>query len=198
MREYPRLFKKGVNEMKKTALALLILIVLTSCAKGPTIYFHPDVNLTYVKKVAVLPFKNFSKDKNAGEITRDIFVTELLASGLFEVVAYGETLRVLQETEVRETEKLSTGDAKRISKRLGVQGLILGAVNEYGMTGRTLPYPEVSISARLVETPSGVVVWKASYTVKGATVLYRLFGVGGKTKIEAVKKAAHTLVDTLK
>ena len=184
--------------MKKTALLLLTLIFLSGCAKGPSIYFHPEVNLAYIKKVAVLPFENFSREKTAGEVSRDVFVTELLASGLFEVVPYGETLRALKEREIKEKDKLTTEDSKRIGKRLGVQGLILGTVNEYGTMGRDFPYPRVSITASMIEIPSGVVVWRASYTAKGTTTLYRLFGVGAKSKVEAAKAASHKLVETLK
>jgi TolB-like protein len=184
--------------MRKKALLFLSLILLVSCAKKQTVYFHPDVNLAYVKKVAVLPFENLTKDDKAGDVIRDVFVTELLSSGLFEVIAYGETLRALKEGEVKLGEGLSTAEAKKMGKRLGVQGIIAGTVNEFGMTGQDLPIAEASISARMIEIPSGVVVWKASRTVKGVTLIYRLFGLGGKSRVEVAAQAVRDLVGTLK
>lgn len=184
--------------MNRIIWIFLTVLILAGCAKGPVVYYHPDANLAYIKKVAVLPFVNVSNNKNAHELVRDVFVTELLSSGLFEVVNYGETLRALKEREISDVKGLSTEEAKRVGKRLDVQGIIIGTVNEYGMTGRNLPYPEVSISISMIEVPSGVFVWKASHTAKGLTILYRVFGVGGKSNIEVAKKAVRSVVDSLK
>jgi len=124
---------------------------------------------------------------------------EVLRRGIFDVVEFGEVDKVLREEGVKETESvISKSVAERAGKRLNIQAFIVGAVEEYGMaqSGST-SYPEVAASLKLIDAKSYKILWEATYSVKGATILDQLFGIGRKSRSELCRELVGDMFDTL-
>jgi len=125
--------------LKKTSLAYLGFILLFSflvsgCAGNSQVqhFLREEVALDFVKRVAVLPLQNNTKEEFAAELARDVLTTQVLALGLFDVVDSGIVDSVLHEEGLEPGSTLSLVSMKRIGKRLDVQAVILGSVNLAG------------------------------------------------------------------
>ncbi|MDY6842981.1 MAG: CsgG/HfaB family protein [Thermodesulfobacteriota bacterium] len=159
---------------------------------------NPKADFTFIKKVAILPFVNLTNDKFAGDKVRDIVTTEVLSRGFFDVVEWGEVSRVLGEESKGLSTEIDKETAKRIGKRLQIQAIILGTVEEYGTSrGGGRSSPEVAISIRMIDINSSKILWQASYDKKGGGVISRLFGVGEKSISEVARKLVKEVLDTL-
>jgi hypothetical protein len=74
----------------------------------------------------------------------------------------------------------------------------VGAVEEYGVSragGGT--YPEVSLSLKLIDATSYKILWEATDSKKGGTVLDRLLGIGKKSPSDLSVELVKEMFDTL-
>ncbi len=164
----------------------------------PSTYVHSGYDFSRVKKVAVLPLENLTSDQTAGEKVRKIVITELLATGIVDVVEPGQVNRAMVQLNVQNPTVMSPEDFKKIGTALGAQLLIVGSVESYERVQvGGVQAPEVTLTLRGVDVDSGTVVWAASHTQGGATVSARLFGLTGDSLSEVARKAAHEAVVTL-
>lgn len=151
-------------------MATLWIAILASGCGGPRTYVHPDVDVSYYETLGVLPFRNLTNDRLAGEKITGIFTTELLMKKRFEVVEPGQFRRIARNVL---SGSLDSGEwtAENIAKlgtSAGVQGVITGTVREYEMIriGQT-QYPLVTIDVEMIDAETGRVVWMISHTKKG-------------------------------
>src|SRR5512143_1000722 len=103
---------------------LLIAASLTGCGGATTrLFTKPIAESTYVtyqewgpnRDVAVMPFENVAKDKDAGVKARELFVTDLYASGVFkDIVDSGEMYEVMKKLKLRETDNFSKDAIKTL------------------------------------------------------------------------------------
>ncbi len=161
-------------------LALLSLIAATACG-GHSRYLNPNSDLGTLRTVAILPFENVTPDKLATERTQRIFLTELLATGAFEVVEPGLVLRTIRR-EQGDASTFAPEDFKRIGESLKAQAFFLGTVLEWeDPRVGAAPAPRVTLQRRLVDAETGKTVWSTTRTKAGASWSARLFGIGGRT-----------------
>ena len=164
----------------------------------PATYVHPNFDFSRVKKVAVLPLENLTADQAAGEKMRKVIITELLATGIVDVIEPGQVNRVLAQQNVQNPTALLPEDFKRLGASLGAQLLVVGSVEAFDRVAvGGVQAPEVTLTLRGVDAESGTVVWAASHTEGGATFAARLFGLTGDSLSEVARKAAHEAVATL-
>ncbi|MFV1951864.1 MAG: hypothetical protein ACC630_07930 [Nitrospinota bacterium] len=184
---------------------LLLMVILVSCVRGGVRdYLNPSANFQYIKRIAVLPFNNLTDEKFAGERVRSIVMIELLSRGIFDIVEMGEVatnLRGLyEESGYREGELVPVNKdiAKKLGERLDIQALILGSVEEYGISrSGTSSTPIMSLSLRMVDTDSGEILWQASYNKRGGSYIGRIFGVSESTMSRLTMEVAKKIIDTL-
>ena len=184
-----------------TVVLLAAMLTVAGCGSSTLRYVNPDANFSYIKKIAVLPLNNFSDDRYAGEKVRGVLTVDLLSRHAFELVEQGQVTKILASVlgsagyrEGRAVE-LDSETLKLLGEKLGVQAVIMGSVDEYrGSRGGAA----VSLSMRLVDTGSGIVLWQTKSTVLGDHYLRRMFGIGivDSTKLTrvAVKRALDTLL----
>ena len=175
---------RQILTVKKLRLLLLVfssLLLVSGCSeKNPvaTTYVREDVDLTYISKVAVLPFVNNTKDEYSGQRIRDITSTQILAMGIFDVIGRGVVDSGLREMAIEADTPLDVQLTKRLGNRLGVQGFILGTVNGVGEQRRgSFNYTEVSLTLELIDAESALVLWRNSDTLSGYSLTDRLFGL---------------------
>ena len=134
-------------------------------ASRPQVYYNPRARA--IKRVAVMPFK--APTELIGSSVSDMFVSELLHNGRYELVERSQMSNVLGEAEVS-LSGLTSGQAVELGAMTGAEGVIIGTVGEYEMAarrGRTVPV--VAITSRLIDCTSGQVVWSVDYAAQAST-----------------------------
>lgn len=162
--------------MKTTlALVLPLICLLAGCASPygyssgggdigqPNVFVSRDA--ADIQKVGILPFK--ATTSLIGASVSDMFVTEFMKMGRYDLVERSQMSGVLGETEVA-LSGLSSGQAAQLGQMIGAQGVIIGTVSEYetvALGGRA--YPVVGVSIRLIHSGTGQIIWSVDYAKRG-------------------------------
>lgn len=162
-------------------------------------FLREDVDLTYVTKVAVVPFENNSKEQFAAERIRGMSITQILAQGLFDVVDKSLVDSALREEAVDLSKApMDAATMKRLGQRLAVQAFLLGSIDQAGVVQRgNNSYPELSITLRLVDTNTGMIFWQASGNRTGESMGKRLFGFSSDDDFKIALKLLRTIFATI-
>lgn len=162
-------------------------------------FLREDVDLTYVTKVAVVPFENNSKEQFAAERIRGMVITQILAQGLFDVVDKSLVDSALREEAVDLSKApMDAATMKRLGQRLAVQAFLLGSIDQAGVVQRgNNSYPELSITLRLVDTNTGMIFWQASGNRTGESMGKRLFGFSSDDDFKIALKLLRTVFATI-
>jgi len=198
------IFKSAGMALRSAAVlwvaASLCMLTLSGCASGPTTSFvNENVSFGYIQKIAVLPFENHTQTSFAEERIRDIVTTEVLSTGLFDVVEKGDLERFLrEEMVVREHYSLDQATAKRLVPRLNAQAYLAGSIDDFSeMRNGPYSYPMVAVTLRLVDSESGKIIWQASGHESGYKTVDRLFGLASDDANQVSFKLVRRLLDTL-
>jgi len=162
-------------------LLVLLIILLNGCAGRTTqeSFLRKDLDVGFVTDVAVFPFENNSQDRYASGRLRNVMITRVLASGLFNVVDKGLVDSVLNDEAVELGRSgVDPLVLKRLGQRLKVQAFFFGTVDSSGERHRgSVAVPEISATLRLVDAATGTILWQASGHRNGDSVAGRLLGV---------------------
>ena len=112
--------------------------------------------------VAVLPFRNESTRRNAGEILALHFVRELVKTGNIEVVEPGEVRQVLLRSRTIMEGGLSLPQADILRADLDVDMVLTGIVMEYQDPTGGGGNPKVEFSVRIFDMKTRQIVWSSS------------------------------------
>jgi TolB-like protein len=151
---------------------------------------YKEIESTY--RIAVMPFKNKSKIRDAGMMTTYMFIVELFKNRGFVPVEYGEVRHQVVDLRVRGKGELDLRNTKAISKSLGVDGIMVGTVELYKKGEGTLP-PEAVISARLIDARENRILWYDSYQLNGDDGII-IFDFG---KIRSLENVAYKVISKL-
>ena len=149
--------------------AALLALWLAGCATTEEDAYFRDVTSranvyvaptpSSIKKIALMPFK--AQTELIGTSISDLFVTEMLRAGRYELVERGQMAKVLSESELS-LAGLSAARAAEVGNMLGADGVVIGTVDEYATVAQSgHPYPVVGITARLIDCASGEVMWSS-------------------------------------
>ncbi len=192
-----------VNKFKCIVLICLISL-LCSCIGGKNIkrktFVRENVDISFIKKIAVLRFENHSKYETAGKILRDITITEILAMKIFDVTGKSIVDSVLNEESDEEDSTAYDKEAlKRIARKLKVDALLAGSVDSYeNKRDGNYTYPAVTLTLRLIDGKNGMILWQTSGTETGYSLSNRLFGVKAKDINELSFELVEDLLTSLK
>lgn len=190
------------EKMKLRNIILIAIVFMGGCGGSTIRYINPSANFSYIKRVAILPFNNLGDDRYAGERVRSAFTIDLMSREVFEVVEQGEVTKALggifREAGVEEGRAVPVDKEtlKLIGEKLSIQAVILGSVDEYtsggGGEGKI-----VSISIRMLDTSSGIILWQAKATKTSRSVVRKLIGIEEVDRSELTKDAVKSALDTL-
>lgn len=144
-------------------------------------------------RIAVMPFQNKSRYRDAGSIVAQMFLTELFRSQRFELVEYGDVRRSIVDLRVRYRGELDYGNIKALSESLGADGILVGTVESYSDGVETKSPPEVSVTARLLDAGKNRILWYNHFSLNGDDLI-RVLDFG---KIRSVDKVAYKAVSEL-
>ena len=175
-------------------LVIICILILLGCGKTTRVYLRTDTRISRLEQVAILPFDNISGEADAGEKVRNVFLTGLYNLGVLGVVESGEVERFLLEERLRSTAQLNTEIIQKMGKKLKVDGIILGAVQEYKYTRiGNEDVPVVSISIRIVDTGTGSIIMAVTHSRAGND-REKVFGLG---RIRTLSQMTDIVIDEL-
>lgn len=183
-----------------SSVILTICFLLTfiyGCGRGPKYYLRPDFDIKNIKKIAVLPFENFTSNEYAAEKIRRAVIIELLTRGI-DVIEPGEVLKTLIELKLSSISSIPGATIQDIGKTLGVEAVLAGSVGAFGISrGISVYYPEVSLKLTLLDTAKGNIIWSVTHTTGGPDFWTRHFGAEVATLDETERVAVKEAINTL-
>lgn len=187
--------------MRTLRFVMLVSIfgMLVGCSAPPRHYAAESLGLGYLKRVAVLPFKNHTVTNFAEMRFQDVVTTEILSLGLFDLVEKGETQRFLLEEVVQKSnDTLDQATAVRLGQDLNVQAYLAGSVEAFsdGQNGN-YSFPVIAATLRLVDVNTGQIIWQASGSETGYRIIDRLFGFASEDANQVSFRLAQRLLSTL-
>lgn len=193
--------RNGLRNLCRLLLLAIcpLLIFIYGCAAKPTaFYIRQDIDFSFIKRVAVLPLDNLTAEKFVGEAVRQVVISELLASGLVDVVVPGEAVDAIEKLRLKSIQSLNTEQIKAIGNTLKVQAVIFGSVDRFGEVRiGNISAPEVTITLMMADTSSGSIIWSVTKTHGGASFMARHFGARSETMSETVLKVVREAIQTL-
>ncbi|MDD3619879.1 MAG: DUF799 family lipoprotein [Desulfobulbaceae bacterium] len=176
--------------VRRAAVIVAVVIPLLAAAgcgakKTETSYAREEVELAYVARVAVLPFQNNTPDNFAALRIRDITTTQILALGLFDVVEKGVVDSVLQEMAIDQNRPIDSLLLKKLGNRLEVNAFVHGSVDDIVQVSQgAFSYPQVSLTLRLIDSETSMVLWQSSAHRTGYSLIDRLFDLDPQDSYE--------------
>ncbi len=190
-----------MNLWKKYILTLMMLIMLmvSGCrSNAPFYHINPDVDFSFFKNVAVLPLDNLTNNKAAGQIIKQVVISELLASGLVDVVIPGEVMSAISELDIQNISSLNKNQIRALGNALNVEAVIMGSVDQFGdVKSGSMSAPEVTITLMMAEVESGNIIWSITLTRGGLDFMARHFGAKSETMSEVVQGVIREAIQTL-
>ena len=184
--------------LRRILLYFFIAIFVVACAAKTDIYRDQNMDFGAIQSIAVMPFVSLARDNIAAERVRDVFINGLLATGAVYVVPVGEVARGVARVEIASPGTPSPEEVVKLATVIKVQAVITGVLKEYGeVRSGTTSANIVSVSLQMMEVQTGKVVWSASSTKGGISILDRLFGGGGQPMDIITKKAVDDLINKL-
>lgn len=181
-----------------TGILLLCLMITGGCATPSDVFRDATMDFGSIKTVAVMPLANLSKDQLAGERVRDVFTTMLMASGAVYAIPSGEVARGIATSAIASPTAPSADDVIKLARNIKVDAVMSGVIREYGdVRSGTASADVVSVSMQMMEAQTGRIVWSASTTQGGISLLDRLFGGGGRPLNDVTEKAVNDLITKL-
>jgi len=162
---------------KVLVVGFLVSCFVSACA--PRIAIREEYDFSRVKRVGVLDFVNYLEFENSGSAVADEFVRQLILQG-FDVIERNRLSDILRERRLAERKIIEPSRAKEIGKILGVDAIVTGTVTKYLPDHKDIVYvrdeqgeekwdivvfdAEVSISARMIDVDTGLIIWSGSYS----------------------------------
>ena len=124
-------------------------------------FVSPQARTKIYRKVAVMPFR--APVELAGASIADLLTTELLQTYKYQMVERSQMEQVLGEQALGLKGVTDSTLAMEVGKILGVQGVIVGTVPEYGMRAvGPNELPAIGLNIRMIDVLDGTVVWSVS------------------------------------
>jgi hypothetical protein len=183
----------------RIALALAFgLAALAGCAPQTAHFVHPDVDLGFVKRCAVVPFQNLSPDRFAAARLQPVFLAELLQTEALSVVDPGTTLAAYNRLGLGPDTPLTPAQAVALGEALEVQAIFTGAVEDYGQRRSGGDQTNaVTATFSMLETETGTMVWNAQVARDGSSFWRKLFGGDSASQHDVSRRAVRDALESL-
>lgn len=140
------------------------LFLLNACSRGHSSFYIDKTNIYPVKRVAVFPFRNFSKNPHAMEVVTQIFLAKLSKIDGFEIEELGNIIDFMVEQRVRVGASINKSKLLLLKRRYKIDAVIFGDILAFEQKGEV---PYISLSARMLIIDTDQIVWKANIERNG-------------------------------
>jgi hypothetical protein len=186
----------------RIALAMIVLATLAAgmsgCASSGGSFVRQDVDFSYIRRVAIYPFRNLSQDVNASQKVSSIFLTQLLEQDALLVVERGDVLGTMARLQLGVESVLPAEKIVELGREMQVDALFFGTVEEYGLERSSRDYTNVvTASYSLYETQTGQMVWNAQVRTDGASFWRKLFGGGTASLYDVSSENVNRALESL-
>ena len=219
----PGVTKKSLSNWAKAAAVILLLSSLTlACTErnvGRTLDsspddrrsvcgslmvrpFSPDDDQSYtsIKKIAILPFYNHTKKKDAEKLIAALFTLAIARKVMFESV---EDVRyvasVMKQMKIKRTEALDKDLVLKLGETMRCEAIVVGEVDTYTI-GKRGELIVISVRATMLDTRSGDILWTDSDTHSSINSVPRIFTFGatpGPNYVGMTESVVEKLVDSM-
>lgn len=117
-----------------------------------------------LKSIAILPLENFTDDPVASTKTSHYIKRQLKGKGWVLITGDELVEKFLAKRRIRYTGAVTRATVREMGKVMGVDAVLVGSVNQYKQVNDVVV---VGVSARLVSTLDGSVIWADSLTYTG-------------------------------
>jgi len=185
--------------MNKIIIKIILasmLLYLPGCAGSSSMtksFVREDSNLSLIHTIAVFPFEGGDQAPRIREFT----ITQVLASGIFDVVDKGRVDNILQQEVIGPEAPLDSITIRRMGQRLNVQAVLFGSVEQTTESRGSANYPVITITLRLIDIESGLILWQASGRGSGYSLTDRLFGTTPKDSFKVTLDLLYDLFATM-
>jgi TolB-like protein len=174
-----------------------ILLNMLGCSSSKILsesYIRPDTSLAHIRTIAVMPFEG----KGRAERIRELTVTNLLSSGFFEVLDKGQVDSTLMQEGIFDGDApIDLYDIKRLGNMLNVQAILFGTVEIEKQTRGSASFSVITITFRLIDTETGILLWQTSGKGDGYSYLDRTLGLRPKDDFVLTLELLNELFATL-
>ncbi len=192
-----------MNFRKTISLAAIAVIMATGCSR-PVLRGHVQPSkakdqFTRVKRVAILPFENYSESKDIDKTIDTLLPAAILQERVFVDVEDTRFVRdIMKKLKVTSTDILDKEILKKIGDEMNVQGVVCGKVVTFGKGKEKDASSQVTMDMELVEPSTGNVLWVGNVSAYGALTVGKVFGVTeGKTDMEVARDAVRKLASAM-
>ncbi|RLB12605.1 MAG: hypothetical protein DRG39_01465 [Deltaproteobacteria bacterium] len=178
--------------MGKNIKLYLFIFFLIACAH-PSYYLDKN-EVHKIKKVAIFPFHNLSKTPQAREIVTQIFLAELTKANLFNIEELGNIIDFMVEKRLRIGASLDKASLLLLRRRYKVDAIILGDILVFDERGGV---PYLNLTARMVSTDTGKIIWKASIERNGEDYI-KVLNIGRISSLnQLTQRVIKELIETM-
>ena len=182
-------------------LISLFLVVCPGCysLSGPNSYLRPSIDKSKINKVAVCSFHNNTQVAEASSVVTKAFIAGLFESKRFKIEFPGNVRSFLVGERIIVRTGLDLQTIEFMAKRLGVDAVILGEVDEYiGVKDeKKAVIPMVSIRSRMVDGRSGKILWMAHHRRTGNDYI-KVLDFGKVRSVAALtRKVVSEMIETM-
>jgi fibronectin type 3 domain-containing protein len=123
-----------------------------------SVFVSPQAQQKIYRKVAVMPFR--APVELVGASIADMVGTEILKTYKYQLIERSQMEQVLEEQSLGLKGVSQSTLAMKVGKILGVEGVIIGTVPEYGMRAvGALKLPAVDVNIRMIDVETGSIIW---------------------------------------
>lgn len=197
---YIKVLGRSIRAAVVVGAVIIPILAALGCGakKTDTTFVRQETDLAYVTKIAVLPFQNNTNDTFAAQRIRDIATTQILALGLFDVVEKGVVDSVLQEMAIDRNQPIDSLLLKRLGNRLEVNAFVHGSVDDIVQVSQgAFSYPQVSLTLRLIDSETSMVLWQSSAHRTGYSIIDRLFDLDPQDSYEITVALIRDMLGTI-
>lgn len=184
----------------KTFILALLLFAMAACASSTssTSYHDPSMDFSALRTIAVMPFVNLTRERQAAERVRDTFTNNLLSTGALYVIPSGEVARGISRSGIVNAAEPSSGEIAKLAAIIKADAVVTGVVREYGQVRSGASSANIiSLSMQMIEAQTQKVVWTASSSKGGISMGDRLLGSGGKPMNQVTEAAIDDIINQL-
>ena len=120
---------------RRTAVLLLAaLAAAAGCSKKMWIYQTPAFYSPDLKNIAVVPFRNHTSVRNAGNVVADNLAAALMDNPTYKIFARNDLKMLLDQEDLRRALSGEVGPGTSFGKMVNVQAFLAGSVTMYSAT----------------------------------------------------------------